>query len=382
MLLSSVEHALASCPCSPVPISRKTKLVFATNLFGTNASWMLLAFILTETYTYYQHSKTDRQLLKLMVYGTVCLQIAETALDSLVTYRFVVRDSGDPGALFDGVASVVSDTQPVLDAISGFVVQCFFTRRIWVFVAAVSGPRVKLFTKFVCAFIVLMGIGSLGSVLTFFIGEFSDASGGTDFPEWIVDMLVVWTISGAVADVTITVCMMSILYHAKSSSYFGETRDRISKVIRLTIQTGFLTSVLALLVPPLLLRHVFGFYGLPFFLLGKSYVISLLVNLNARTRKDMNANIAVEALQLSTIAFSPAQRRNPESERNTSGQGISGFLRSLGTVTQRRSAVISTDLENRSESDHVIPSIGTLPLTKSRSSSHDQTPTQIIHSET
>ena len=40
------------------------------------------------------------------------------------------------------------------------------------------------------------------------------------------------------------------LYHAKSSAYFGETRDRISRLLRLTLQTGFLTSILALPVAP------------------------------------------------------------------------------------------------------------------------------------
>jgi len=41
------------------------------------------------------------------------------------------------------------------------------------------------------------------------------------------------------------------LYQAKSSAYFGETRDRISRLFRLTVQTGFLTAVLAIPIAPL-----------------------------------------------------------------------------------------------------------------------------------
>ena len=74
------------------------------------------------------------------------------------------------------------------------------------------------------------------------------------------------------ADVTITVVMIAIvsndllflarylnlasqLYDAKSHAYFGETRDRISHLLRLTLQTGFLTSALALPIAPLYLIY-------------------------------------------------------------------------------------------------------------------------------
>jgi hypothetical protein len=46
----------------------------------------------------------------------------------------------------------------------------------------------------------------------------------------------------------------SQLYHAKSNSYFGETRDRVSRLLRVTIQTGFLTFIVALPIGPLYFR--------------------------------------------------------------------------------------------------------------------------------
>jgi hypothetical protein len=62
---------------------------------------------------------------------------------------------------------------------------------------------------------------------------------------------------------TMDSCTSLQLYHAKSSSYFGETRDRISGIIRVTVQTGFLTSALAVIVVVFLLRGVFGVFTLP-----------------------------------------------------------------------------------------------------------------------
>ena len=57
----------------------------------------------------------------------------------------------------------------------------------------------------------------------------------------------------------------SQLLHAKSSAYFGETRDRISQLLRLTIQTGFLTSTLSILMVALGDSHakISSVYTLP-----------------------------------------------------------------------------------------------------------------------
>jgi hypothetical protein len=52
------------------------------------------------------------------------------------------------------------------------------------------------------------------------------------------------------------------LYHAKSSLYFGESRDRITRLLRLAIQTGLLTSILALPVAPLYSQGETGIYAL------------------------------------------------------------------------------------------------------------------------
>jgi len=76
--------------------------------------------------------------------------------------------------------------------------------------------------------------------------------------------------------------MIIILYHTRTGASSGETYDRISHLLRLTIQTGFLTSALAIINIPWSATGN-NVLTIPFFLLGKSYVITLLANLNART---------------------------------------------------------------------------------------------------
>jgi len=87
-----------------------------------------------------------------------------------------------------------------------------------------------------------------------------------------------------VVDVTITLGMMIILFRARSASPFGETRDRLSRLLRLIIPTGFLPSVAAIPITPLLYYAPGGGgYTFTWYFLGKFYVISLLANLNARS---------------------------------------------------------------------------------------------------
>jgi hypothetical protein len=57
------------------------------------------------------------------------------------------------------------------------------------------------------------------------------------------------------------------LHYAKSASQFRETRNGISKIIRVTLQTGLLTSVLAVLVPIFGYALEVAFYDLPYAIL-------------------------------------------------------------------------------------------------------------------
>jgi len=128
-------------------------------------------------------------------------------------------------------------------------------------------------------------------------------------------MLVIWLASSAVVDITITICMMSLLLHAKTRSHFGETRDLLSRLIRIVLPTGLLASFFALLVLLLYFLKLEFFFELPWFFLGKSEAISLLANLNARKRPNAlgvyasdNGQAVPPATGISTMDFSPPNR--------------------------------------------------------------------------
>jgi len=160
---------------------------------------------------------------------------------------------------------------------------------------------------------------------------------------------VLWNVSSAVADVTITICMMTLLLHAKASSCFGEMRDLLSRLIRLTLQTGLLTSILALLVVPFFIRNLVGIYSIPWYILGKSYVISLLANLNARKRSNSSVrgggHNPTSTNQLSAVMFSPPKSRQDGND----SLDISFPVRSFGPNDQGRSIINLDVSEERGE---------------------------------
>jgi len=158
-------------------------------------------------------------------------------------------------------------------------VQLFFVWRIWSFCMAIYGRTVKLLVAGICLFITLTSICAFISVIALLVfGLTLDTYGP------ILDHLeLLWTGSTAVADITITICMTIVLYRTRSTTSSAETYDKFSHLLRITVQTGFLTSTLAILVIALLPPPTTGnLYSLPWYLLGKSYMITLFANLNSR----------------------------------------------------------------------------------------------------
>jgi len=193
----------------------------------------------------------------------------------------------------------------------------------------------------ICFFIVCTSICALVSAITL-----SGMSISPVFYPFLVihELFFIWTVSTAVADLTITISMIAILYHAKSSAYFGETRDRISHLLHLTLQTGFLTSIFAIPIAPLYSNWTHGYsaetiYDLLIHPLSGSYVIALLANLNARSYQPTSPDHArriddITIPHVSSLRFTAVQPQNRDSngERPTRTGIISLVLSVVHTI--------------------------------------------------
>lgn len=114
--------------------------------------------------------------------------------------------------------------------------------------------------------------------------------------------------------------MTIILVDARSRTSYHETRSRLGRLLRLTIQTGSLTAFLAIVIVALfsvedkigLLQTVSGY------MLGKSYVLSLLANLNVRT-----GQVSVFKRRIQAQASLQFERNKNFSKNGSRGQGLS-----------------------------------------------------------
>jgi len=303
----------------------ETRLTMGPQIFGNNAAWLLLGFISMQTYTYYRHSGRKHLGLNILVYSLVILVTGKRAVSLFVAYSYL---------------TIVDDLQPVFVALLAIFVQFFFTWRIWSFCMAVYGRRMRKVVAAICFFIVCTSVCGLVSAITFSGVVISPVS----YPGFLGYRLVlIWSLSTAVADVTITAIMIRILYHAKSSTYFGVTRDKLSRLLRLTLQTGFLTAILALPIGPLyaIYQDTSSIFDITSYVLGESYVISLLANLNARSHNPTSPdhargidNVTIPHVSTLNFAAGPPQNRDSNWEPST-GTGILSFIRSVAHTIHR-----------------------------------------------
>lgn len=156
-----------------------------------------------------------------------------------------------------------------------------------------------------------------------------------------------WLIASAVADITITASLC--YYLARQKSGFSATDDTINKIIRLTVQTGLITTLFAILdvvcflvLPHTTINFVWDFA------LSKLYTNALISTLNARagwgSLIDTNS-----ANEMRSHAYGVGYRESRISQFHARGtsQTLSTGIYELGsTPSQHHSSKIAPDVEH------------------------------------
>jgi len=307
-------------------------------------SWLFLSFVILQTYTYYRYSQKDSSLLGFFVYGAVIFQFFHTAVNSYTAYAFEAQGWGEPDVILSGPAPTMDHIHLLIVAIAAFPAQLFLTWKIWAFGTTVGGDRLKAAVKAASTFILLVSLCALISALMRTAATLMSTR-----PSWSHELLLIWAAATVVTDGTITACLMAFLFHPRSDVCFGEARDTLAKVVRVTIQTGLVTTILGIVVIPLAALRL-DIYSLPWYMMAKFYVISFLAHLNARSRAKSSPEGTPHAtVQLPSIAFAAGQRENRTGATST---GFGDFLRSLGRISQRQATttVLNTEI-------HTIPEV-------------------------
>ncbi|KAF5353030.1 hypothetical protein D9757_011856 [Collybiopsis confluens] len=187
---------------------------------------------------------------------------------SLILFSLLIKHKGSARAL--EVSPIGLRADPIVTSLISTTVQIYM------------GWRIRRLTASTLLFgiIVLFAFASQAAAISSTI-LLSKAPAYVDFDR-LNGSIYSWLTSSAVADVIIAVSL--VVYLMKSRGNSAATDSVIDRIIRITVQTGALTSVAAITD---LLTFAFSRSTIQFiwdFSLGKLYTISLLSGLNARTK--------------------------------------------------------------------------------------------------
>jgi len=236
-------------------------------LIGTVLNGLLYGMILSQCLNYFvAYGKRDRLPIKLLVSFLLLADTVNFAFDVAFTYRYTITLFGN----FEAVAlsNWVFNTDPVMVVIISSTVQSFFAWRV----ARLTGYKwigillgLSAFAQFLCGLGTAIGCSIVKEFLR--------------FQEFRV-VVIIWLVLSAVTDIAITGILSWYLHSHRTG--FSSTNDIISRLIRITVQTGLITTIWAivdLIVYLSFSNSLHLIFNIP---LCKLYTISLLSTLNTR----------------------------------------------------------------------------------------------------
>ncbi|OSD07500.1 hypothetical protein PYCCODRAFT_619779 [Trametes coccinea BRFM310] len=241
-------------------------ITYGPIFIGVIFNVLLYGIMITQTYLYFQMYKRDKNWIKLFV---ICLFVCDTvncAFDIAFLYMPLVNEFGNVQAL--NVATWVFATDPAMTAIIAALVQSFFAWRVKVLTRSWVAVGLIAFCSFA------QFCGGLGTAIAVgMIPEF------VHFQKFQV-IVIVWLAFSAVADTLITA---SLVWHLRrNKTGMPVTDDIINRIVRMTVQTGLVTALCAIIDLILFLATPAGLHLIFNLPLSKLYTNSLMSSLNTR----------------------------------------------------------------------------------------------------
>ncbi|KAJ3813161.1 hypothetical protein EV368DRAFT_83742 [Lentinula lateritia] len=257
--------------------------------------WGLFGTLSIQIYLYYLAFPLDRTIIKSVVYGIFLIEIIQTILVTHDAFAIFGYGFGS----FESLTKMYFDwfTVPVMSGIVALIGQTFYAYRI----------RVVSKSNLVPAFIITVSLTS--TIAAFMTGAYSYQAGNVlTLRQSIKTSTVVgiWCAGAALGDIVIAL--------SQRDSGFAGTHAIVTKFIRLSIETGSVTAIVALL--NFIFFFVFpdtGYYGVPALIMPKLYANSVLMVLNARIKI-----IGGRAAYISTfdVAYGTHNAHNDATEYN------------------------------------------------------------------
>ncbi|SJL02685.1 uncharacterized protein ARMOST_06019 [Armillaria ostoyae] len=239
-------------------------------IIGLYINIILLGIIATQMYMYLNAYRKDRLWMKIFVVVLFVANVANTAFLCKFLYTSLILNFGDDAYL--ARADWVFATDPALTGIIAGMVQLFFA---W---------RVKVLTNnlWLVAIVAVCALAGTGSAIatSFEVGNTPEFVKFQDFKV----VVIIWLAAECVSDILIS----GILVWQLRKTGFQSTDELVDRIIRLTVQTGLITSICAIIDLALFLSDPTGTHLIFNFPLSKLYTNTMMSTLNSRRGWDFS----------------------------------------------------------------------------------------------
>ncbi|KAJ7037359.1 hypothetical protein C8F04DRAFT_409725 [Mycena alexandri] len=278
-------------------------------LLGTLISWLLMGIYTMQAHAYFMRY-ADKFWIRSLVITISFLEIAQWIILTADAWYYLVTNWGNLAVYF--IIPWPALVLVVLCGISSMIVQSFYAWRIWMISYDAWLLRIAAFV--IEGLSLMQGCSAItGAVLVFQRPTEAEIARRHRFFD-------AWLIGNLATDSLISFCMLWILFKARNSTHWQNSKLMFDKLIVNTVKTGSATTIIAALT--LILFDLFrdrNYYGTTFNFLQKLYSISLLANLNARQKSgtsrveeepQMNFSDIIIRTSTSTHASSSNQDEN------------------------------------------------------------------------
>ncbi|KAG2157695.1 uncharacterized protein EDB93DRAFT_1325921 [Suillus bovinus] len=278
----------------------------------------LFGCLACQSYLYFTRFKSDHVVLKATVSAVVLVQLGHFACVTSTLWTMTVNTYGDPSQL--KVIPVAADLAIPLSAFTAFIVQAFYVFRLWML-------SKKGFLPILCEMIsVVAQISTLIlSSRAFYMTDL------TIFEDGRMELMTLSFVARAACDLLTTAAIAWSLYKERDCE-IKSTVSMIDRLLKWTIETGLVTSLMALTLAILLptLKQP-DYFGLGLWLLWPNVVgNSLLVSLVAK-QTDIKPKLT-HVVQIEPSVAPSGQglkKRHPEPFLFFVSRCAAGFARSI-----------------------------------------------------
>ncbi|KAF8162608.1 hypothetical protein B0H34DRAFT_643560, partial [Crassisporium funariophilum] len=235
--------------------------------------WGLFGVLSMQVYMYYLAFPKDSVRSKSLVYGVYLLEILQTILISQVAFHAFGEGFGNLVALDE--IGLTWLAVPVISGIVAFLAEAFYAYRI----------RILSDSNVVPGFILALAFIQLGGGIATAV----EIKQTVYFSRLLTTRSFItsgiWNGGSFLCDVTIAVCMTYYLSSRRNRSGIRQTQLLLTKIIRLTIETGTITAAFALINLSLALSPGHPpYWEAVAAILGKVYSNSMMVVFNSRMK--------------------------------------------------------------------------------------------------